>query len=339
MSLSLNEIHQTGEFLRSIQTEDGALPWRPGEQWDAWNHTEALMGLTVAGVATGNTEFIAAAERGLDFLMRTQRAGGSWPMLVRNGEVELVEMDTNQTAYVAVGVWHFHLATGRDVSDYWPMVRRALDTVLRAQLPHGPIAWAVNARGDLGDHALLTGSSSILQSVWAAVRLAELQGFEAEVWRACGTRLAEAVRTRPDAFAPHHRHSMDWFYPVLGGAYSAEDAQAHLRARWDEFVWLPHGVRCVNDHPWVTGGETAELALTLCKLGETDRAAEVLDTTRSLREADGGYLTGYVVDDDAHWPQEKTGWTAGAILLAEDAISGHTPAGNFFHDITWQDNA
>ena len=45
--------------------------------------------------------------------------------------------------------------------------------------------------------------------------------------------------------------------------------------------------------------------------------------------------TVYVVDDDAVWPVEQTGWSAGAMLLAADALDGLTPAANFFHAMTW----
>ena len=43
----------------------------------------------------------------------------------------------------------------------------------------------------------------------------------------------------------------------------------------------------------------------------------------------------HVVDDDAVWPVEQTGWSAGAMLLAADALDGLTPAANFFHAMTW----
>jgi hypothetical protein len=34
------------------------------------------------------------------------------------------------------------------------------------------------------------------------------------------------------------------------------------------------------------------------------------------------YWTGYVFDDDAVWPRERTSWTAAALLLAVAALGG-----------------
>lgn len=82
------------------------------------------------------------------------------------------------------------------------------------------------------------------------------------------------------------------------------------------------GVRCVLPNPWVTGGETAELALALWAVGESDRAVRLLADMQRLRADDGLYWTGYVFDDDAMWPVERTTWTAGALLLAVAALGG-----------------
>ena len=58
------------------------------------------------------------------------------------------------------------------------------------------------------------------------------------------------------------------------------------------------GVRCVVPNPWVTGGESAELALALWAMGESDRALEILQSIQHLRAEDGLYWTGYVFEDD-----------------------------------------
>lgn len=347
-ALTPEEIAATGAFLARMQGDDGALPWFPGGQWDAWNHTEALMGLTVAGVlarsADDGERLIACARAGLDQLARTQRPDGSWPMEMRDGTVVHAESDTNQCAYPAVGVWHYALATGDDdaCEQYWPMVRIAIDHVLAAQRQDGTIAWAINERGGLGEHALLTGNASILQSLWAACALAMRLGHDASDWLAAGRRLAHAVRRTPAGFADRDRFSMDWFYPVLGGALTGDAAQARLDDGWERFVWPGQGVRCVDDRPWVTGGESAELVMALCCLDDTpherrarERARRVFAEIQQLRDDEGAYWTGYVVDDDAIWPEERTGWTAGAVLLAADALEGLTPAANLFHAMTW----
>ena len=43
-----------------------------------------------------------------------------------------------------------------------------------------------------------------------------------------------------------------------------------------------------------------------------------------LRDADGGYWTGYVYPDDVNWPAEHTTYTAAAVILAADALGQGT---------------
>jgi hypothetical protein len=57
---------------------------------------------------------------------------------------------------------------------------------------------------------------------------------------------------------------------------------------------------------------------------EPERASALLRQTRHLRVADGSYWTGYVYDDEAVWPEERSSWTSAAVVLAADAIA-HGP--------------
>ena len=76
----------------------------------------------------------------------------------------------------------------------------------------------------------------------------------------------------------------------------------------------------------MTGGESAELALALWAVGESDRALEILQSIQHLRDPKSGlYWTGYVFDDQAIWPEELTSWTAGSLLLAVAALGGDEP--------------
>jgi hypothetical protein len=138
------------------------------------------------------------------------------------------------------------------------------------------------------------------------------------------------LRERPGAFADRSRFSMDWYYPVLGGALTRDGAGDRLAAEWDTFVVPGLGARCVSDRPWVTGAETCELALALAVAGQRDAAIEQVAAMQHLRDEDGAYWTGYVFADDARWPVERTTWTAAAVLLAADALSGATPASGLF---------
>ena len=183
-----------------------------------------------------------------------------------------------------------------------------------------------------GSASLLLGATCPL--VHEAPDLAELLGEEQPEWELAAGRLQHAVAAHPEAFLDKSRFSMDWYYPVLGGAVRGDAAAELLASRWDEFVVPGLGARCVADRPWVTGAETAELALTLAAVDRTAEAADVLAQTRNLRLEDGSYWTGYVFADDAIWPEERSSWTSAAVVLAADAISGGTTYALFAgHDL------
>ena len=73
---------------------------------------------------------------------------------------------------------------------------------------------------------------------------------------------------------------------------------------------------------WVSGGETAEFALALVVRGDREQARRLLVDVQRLRHADGSYWTGYQYTNEVLWPDERTTWTAGAVLLATAAIAG-----------------
>jgi hypothetical protein len=115
---------------------------------------------------------------------------------------------------------------------------------------------------------------------------------------------------------------MDWYYPVLGGAVRGTAARELLEREWDTFVVPGLGARCVSDRPWVTGAETAELAMALLVSGEPDKGRQLLVDVQHLRHDDGSYWTGLVYDENARWPAERSSWTAAAMVLAADAFAG-----------------
>ena len=82
----------------------------------------------------------------------------------------------------------------------------------------------------------------------------------------------------------------------------------------------------------MTGAETCELALALAAAGRPDAGIEQVAAMQHLRVDDGSYWTGFVYPDDARWPVERTTWTAGAVVLAADALSGATSASGLFRD-------
>jgi len=147
-------------------------------------------------------------------------------------------------------------------------------------------------------------------------------------------KLRKALTHHPEAFDrtwdSKARYSMDWFYPVLTGVVSGSAALAHIDQRWEEFVVDQLGCRCVNDQPWVTVAETCELVMALAVAGDTARANTVFSWIHQFRDDVGAYWTGYVFPDQAIWPEERTTWTAGAVLLAADVLSKRTAGHRLF---------
>ncbi|MBP2324536.1 hypothetical protein JOF56_004921 [Kibdelosporangium banguiense] len=299
----------TAAWIASVQQDSGAIPWYPGGPADAWNHIEAAMGLDIGGYP----EEAAAAYR---WLARTQNADGSWYAEYQDGTVTNPAKDANFTAYVAVGVLHHSLLRGTSfLVELWPTVRAAMDFVLQMQSPEGPIRWR-----DTSEEFLLAGCASIHQSLLCASIIAARVGQPRPDWIAAAANVATAIRNRPELFAAKP-HSMDWYYPVLCSIFTGSAAAERLSRDWDRFVEPGLGVRCVRDQPWVTGGETAELALTLALRGD-GRVQDLLADIELLRHEDGSYWTGYQFANEVIWPAERTTWTAGAILLARAAVTG-----------------
>jgi hypothetical protein len=82
----------------------------------------------------------------------------------------------------------------------------------------------------------------------------------------------------------------------------------------------------VEQNSWVTGAETCELVMSLDAIGEHARALEQFAAMQHLRTDDGRYWTGWVWPDRVNWPHEHTTYTAAAVILAADELSGTTPA-------------
>ena len=322
--VSADEIRATAASIASVQNADGAIPWFPGGHTDPWDHVECAMALDAAGMH-------GEAERAYGWLQRTQRADGSWAARYEDGVIAQSFTDANFCGYVAVGVWHHAKVTGDELrlAQLWPTVRAALDLVVSLQRPGGEIAWAHDEKGAI-DEALLTSSSSLYHSLRAGLAIAESLDEPMPDWELAAGRLGHAVRRHPERFTDKARFSMDWYYPVLGGAVRGASGLRRITSRWDEFWVDDLGIRCVADRPWVTGAETCELALALDALGEHERAVEVLASMQHLRDPDGSYWTGYVFDDGVRWPVEKSTWTGAAVILAADAIAGATAGSGVF---------
>jgi hypothetical protein len=323
------------DCMLEAQTADGAIPWFDDGAWDPWNHAECVMALGVMGE-------IEAAQRGMDYLARSQGADGGWlagygSALPMDGPTQLSREpaptihDTNFCAYPAVALWrHFRLSGDlASVRRYWPMIRAAIGFVLGLQSPAGDISWSSEALGTDVDDALLAGNASIHKSLECAMRLAELVGDLQPHWRVAQLRLRHAILCRPDRFdrAGQNRagFAMDWYYPVLAGVMPQAAALARLESRAPRFIEPGLGCRCVASEPWVTVAETCELALALLGVGLRGQAAGLLDWQLRHRDGVGAFWMGWQFEQGVVWPEERPTWTQAAAILAFDALRQAAP--------------
>jgi len=320
----------TVAFILEAQRPWGEIPWFEGGHSDPWDHTEAAMGLSIAG------EY-AAAESAYRWLADSQLADGSWWRSYRDGQPDNPDRrESNYVAYVATGVWHHYLIT-RDTAflkEFFPVVDAAMAFVLALQGDAGEIDWAVDAAGEPMGDALVTGCSSIYKSLECAAHIAGTLGIARDHWLQARAALGTALRSRPQRFdrtwASKSRYAMDWFYPVITGWVQGQEAIERIDGRCSEFVEPGLGCRCEVQEPWVTVAESCELTLALLAAGDRSRAAELFSWLTQWRDGDGAWWTGYQFVEDVLWPDEKPTWTAGAIMLAADALTDHTPAAQLF---------
>ena len=154
-------LRPTVDYLLAAQRASGEIPWFEGGHTDPWNHTEAAMGLSIAGE-------LQAAERAYDWLQSEQLDDGSWWASYVNGKAaNVTRRETNYVAYIATGVWHHYLISkDRDFLErFFPVVERAIEFVVAMQSEHGEVAWACDTIGNPMDDALVTGSSSVYKSL------------------------------------------------------------------------------------------------------------------------------------------------------------------------------
>jgi hypothetical protein len=321
------ELADTAAWIAARQRPSGMIAWFDGGHCDPWNHVETAMALDVMGRHD-------AATRAYRWLADVQRADGAWHNYYAwDGAVEDAKLDSNVCAYLGTGLWHHHLCTGDDAfaRRMWPTLERAVAWVLGMRRPDGTVLWAREADATPWDYALLTGSCSIRHALDSAASLGDALGTPRPAWRAAAAAIDAVVAGGGDAFEPKDRWAMDWYYPVLTGAVRGDAAKARLAERWDAFVLDGLGVRCVADERWVTASETAECAIAHAAIGDVDTARALLRTTRRHRDADGGYLTGIAYPQRVAFPaDERTAYTAAAVILAADAIGGLSPASRVF---------
>jgi len=329
---SLIDIDLTVRSILKVQKTDGEIPWSNGGKTDPWDHVENAMGLSVAG-------YLKEAELAYEWSFKMQNEDGSWLASYKNGKPSEMRKDANMSAYIAVGVLHHYLISN-DVSflkKMWSSVCAAIEFIISLQAPTGEIYWSVAENNIIEQRALLTGSSSMYMSIKCALAIASYLGKTKPRWEFANKKLSMAIRKRPHLFDnTKSRYSMDWFYPILSGAITGNEAKHRIEKYWDKFVVEKWGIKCVSDQPWVTMAETSELVLALAAIGDFERAALLFDWIKDKKDEDGTYWTGVTYPDNVIWPEERTTWTAAVILLANDALYDLTPASRLFSHNYWK---
>jgi hypothetical protein len=334
VAFSSVDIELVADFIAGLQKPNGEIPWSEGGKTDPWDHIESAMGLSAAGR-------LKEAKKAFFWLEETQLSDGSWWSATRNGVPEDKTRDSNLASYIAVGVYHYYLITEdiQFVRHFWRTLERGIDYALGLQAESGEIAWARNSEGATDKMALLTGSSSVYMSLKCAIVIANMMNERRLDWEKALRKLGKAISCRPNLFNMMKScYSMDWYYPVLCGAVQRKEARNRIDKSWEKFVVPGWGVRCVSDRPWVTVAEGAELVITLAALGEMERAAIIFNWIIDKRYDDGSYWMGVTFPDGVIWPEEKTSWTAAAVILAFDALHNITPGGRIFNHGFWEQN-
>jgi len=332
IDIRVRDLLKAADYIAGVQRRSGEIPWSRWGKTDIWDHVESAMGLTVGG-------YLTRAKSAYLWCYETQLGDGSWWSSFWRGKPRRrAHKDSNMTAYVATGLYHYHLATGdlEFIEAMWPMVKRAMDFVVALQGPQGQIYWARNRDGSVDKKALLAGSSSIYLSMGCAIRLAKILGDGTSHWEEVRAKLGRAICNDDDSFdTGTQRYAMDWYYPVLCGAITGADAVDRIESGWKSFVIQGTGVRCVCDRPWITLAETSELVMTLAAMGLDDLAHEVFGWIANMRYKNGAYWMGLTLPDCRIFTKEKTTWTAASTLLAADALYGISPASVLFSHCFW----
>ena len=308
--LSAAQVRATVEGIAALQRPDGAIPWFHGGHLDPWDHVEAAMALDAAGLP----DRALAAYR---WLAASQNPDGSWYAAYADAPGRRERADEpaarDQLQRLHSGRRLAPLAghrrrglPGRDVAG------GAARDGLRAEPadprrgdPVVPRRAGPRRRRGAADRLLVDVPGAALRAGDRRAARERAAGLGAGAAAGSGTRWP---RTRSGS---RTRARTRWTGTTrCSGRRCAARRPSSASQRAGTRSWCPDsGVRCVTPNPWVTGGETCELALALWAIGDAERARTLLRDIQHLRdEADGMYWTGYVFEADdqgtpAIWPR------------------------------------
>ena len=318
------------EYILKVQNQDGSIPWEENKKLDPWDHIEAAMGLSVAGKKE-------EAESAFLWLKENQLSDGSWYSEYLMSSPVTKRKETNFSAYIATGLWHYYLIfeDKNFLKFMLPTITKSVNFVTSMQTEQGDIYWASEEDKEILDDSLITGSSSIYKSLECASAIFNLLGESSLQVDISKKNLKNSILNNPERYDRNweskSRYSMDWYYPILCGVYDDKKSLKDIEAKWSKFIVNDMGCKCVEEEPWVTVAESSELVLALVKIGLREEALKIFNSLHQWRDTqDGLYWTGYVYKDKKFWPVEKPTWTAGAVLLAADALYEFTPGSELF---------
>ena len=318
------------EYILKVQNEDGSIPWEENKKLDPWDHIEAAMGLSVAGKKE-------EAESAFLWLKENQLSDGSWYSEYLMSSPVTKRKETNFSAYIATGLWHYYLIfeDKNFLKFMLPTITKSVNFVTSMQTEQGDIYWASEEDKEILDDSLITGSSSIYKSLECASAIFNLLGESSLQADISKKNLKDSILNNPERYDRNweskSRYSMDWYYPILCGIYDDKKSIKDIETKWSKFIVDDMGCKCVEEEPWVTVAESSELVVALVKIGLRKEALKIFNSLHQWRDTqDGLYWTGYVYKDKKFWPVEKPTWTAGAVLLAADALYEFTPGSELF---------
>ena len=329
--LSADEVVQTAETIAALQLDDRhdpvvrrtATATRGTTSRRRWRSTSRAC--------------MTQAERAYEWLVDMQRPDGSWwnyylPDGTRRGS-QAGHQRVRVRRHRRVAPLAVHLGSRRSSITCGRRSSAPLDWVLGMRKPDGTVLWARTDDDRPWDYALLTGSTSISHSLRCAAQLADVDQRTAArlVWR------------RAERAARHRRHPAGRVRAegTVGDGLVLPGPDRRARRRGGEgspgrrLGRVRHGgqghplrQRRAVDH----GQRDRRVPRSRTRRSATSRRRPICcEWTRSHRVDDGSYWTGIVYPSMERFPFDETSaYTAAAVILAADAITGASPASSVF---------
>ena len=315
-------VSSQADYIIDNQLPSGAIPWYQGSITDPWDHVEGAIALAFAG------RFKEAAAA-YTWSRNMQNPDGSWYSAYLDDKPQELVRDSNFAAYIATGMWFHYLAT-KDLGflrEMWPAVEKGIDFALSLQQPTGEISWALSEKGNAWPGAILTSSCCTWHSIRNGMDISKTLGVDRADWDAASERLLKATRQNPELFdrmgENKRRYAMNWFYPILTGVIKGKEAQGRIEREWSDFVIDNWGCRVAADEDVTAVAETSELIVSLCLIGEHEKARLLLDWTLRLWDNKSGFCRGIKLPEQEACPSdnERATWTSAALIMAIAALA------------------